>query len=252
MLVVGNWKSNGRRKENESLLSVLAQHAFAPADVAVCVPYPYLESTVRSLSGSGIAVGAQNVSAYGDGAYTGEVSAGMLSELGCRHVIVGHSERRALLLESDQSVAAKVDKALCAGLTPILCVGETLAERESGQVEAVISRQLAAVADAVDPARWNNLVVAYEPVWAIGTGKSATPEQVQAVLGFIRNWLVDAGVSASQVAILYGGSVKPATAEELFALPDCDGGLIGGASLQASDFIEICEAAVRASSRSTN
>ena len=211
---------------------------------AVCVPFPYLAQAQASLTGSKLAWGAQNLSQYDKGAYTGEVSASMLLEFGCRYVIVGHSERRALFGETDAVVAAKFAAALAAGLTPILCVGETLEERDAGRAESVIARQLDAVIAGSGMAGLAKSVVAYEPVWAIGTGKTASPEQAQAVHAFIRRKLaaLDADIAAALV-IQYGGSVKATNAAELFSQPDIDGGLIGGASLDLDEFMAICQAA---------
>lgn len=211
---------------------------------AVCVPFPYLAQAQASLTGSKLAWGAQNLSQYDKGAYTGEVSASMLLEFGCRYVIAGHSERRALFGETDAVVAAKFAAALAAGLTPILCVGETLEERDAGRAESVIARQLDAVIAGSGMAGLAKSVVAYEPVWAIGTGKTASPEQAQAVHAFIRRKLaaLDADIAAALV-IQYGGSVKAANAAELFSQLDIDGGLIGGASLDLDEFMAICQAA---------
>ncbi len=243
-LVVGNWKMNGDLVRNQALLEQLVRHELAAVERAVCVPFPYLAQAQAALAGTPVALGAQNLCEFDDGAFTGEVSARMLREFGCRYVIVGHSERRSLFGEDDAMVARKTAKALAAGLIPIVCVGESLAEREAGQVEAVLQRQLDALRTELTPAALAELVIAYEPVWAIGTGRAASPEQVQAVLAFIRAWL---GEHGGAVRILYGGSVKPDTARELFSLPDADGGLIGGASLVAGQFIEICEAGASAS-----
>jgi triosephosphate isomerase len=210
------------------------------------VPFPYLAQAQAALSGSSIAWGAQNVSEQPKGAFTGEVSASMLLDFGCKYVIVGHSERRSLYGESDELVAKKYMAAQAAGLTPILCVGESLEERESGVTEAVVARQLDAVIQAAGVASLGKAVVAYEPVWAIGTGKTASPEQAQAVHAFIRGKIatLDAGI-ADKLVIQYGGSVKAANASELMAQPDIDGGLIGGASLVADEFIAICRAAAK-------
>lgn len=215
-------------------------------DCAVCVPFPYLAQVAAALSGSLLAWGAQNVSEHEAGAYTGEVSALMLKDFGCRYVIVGHSERRSLYDEDDRWVAAKFVAARRAGLTPILCVGETLDQRERGETESVVQRQLDAVLAAAGAAGLAAATVAYEPVWAIGTGRTATPEQAQDVHAFIRALVArrDRAV-AERLTILYGGSVKSGNARELFAMPDIDGGLIGGASLVADDFIAICTAAQR-------
>jgi triosephosphate isomerase len=243
-LVAGNWKMHGSLSENESLLSgILAGMADVKADVAVCAPYPYLAQLQAKLSGTALAWGAQNMSQHAKGAYTGEVSAAMLNDFGCRYVILGHSERRAIYGESDETVAEKYVAAQAAGLTPILCVGETLAEREAGVTEAVVARQLDAVLNAAGVASLAKAVVAYEPVWAIGTGKTATPEQAQAVHAFIRGKIraLDATV-AEGLIIQYGGSMKAANAKELLGQPDIDGGLIGGAALVADEFLAICRA----------
>jgi triosephosphate isomerase (TIM) len=245
-LVAGNWKMHGSLSENQALLGELRT---ALTDVrnmtcAVCVPFPYLAQTQDVLADSAIAWGAQQLSEYAKGAYTGEVSASMLQDFGCRYVIVGHSERRALFGETDQVVAAKFMAATGAGLTPILCVGETLAEREAGTAETVIARQLDAVLNVAGMSGMARAVIAYEPVWAIGTGKTASPEQAQAVHAFIRQKLAVLDMEiAGRMIILYGGSVKAANAAELFSQPDIDGGLIGGASLVADDFVAICKAA---------
>ena len=237
--VAGNWKMNGSLAANEALLAGL--EAVPGVEVALCVPYPYLGQLQRRPVG--LELGAQDVSEFDVGAYTGEVSAAMLAEFGCRYVIVGHSERRALFGDDDLSVARKAEAALSSGLVPIVCVGETLAERDAGQVHAVISRQLAAVGEVLGRERFGGVVVAYEPVWAIGTGRSATATQAEEVHAAIRGWLVEQGVQADAVRIVYGGSVKPDNAAELFAMPNVDGGLIGGASLVADDFMAICRAA---------
>jgi triosephosphate isomerase (TIM) len=227
-LVAGNWKMHGSRASIAALLDALVKEK--PSGCAVCVPCPYLEQVSQRLRGSPIAWGAQNVSEHAQGAYTGEISAAMLAEFGCRYVIVGHSERRQLYGESDAQAAAKFAAARAAGLTPILCVGETLQERDAGKTQEVVARQLGAV-------DFKEGVLAYEPVWAIGTGRTATPEQAQAVHAFLR------GKVPAQTPILYGGSVKPQNAAAIFAMPDVDGGLIGGASLVAKDFLDIVKAA---------
>ena len=237
---------HGSLAENKVLLGalVLELGQANTAGCIVCAPFPYLAQVQSVLSGSTLAWGAQNVSNHAKGAYTGEVSASMLLDFGCSYVIVGHSERRALYGEDDASVATKFAAAQAAGLIPILCVGETLEEREAGVTEAVIGRQLDAVLAVSAIEGIGRAVVAYEPVWAIGTGKTASPQQAQAVHAFIRAKLavLDKNVAASLV-IQYGGSVKAANAAELFAQPDIDGGLIGGASLVADEFIAICRAA---------
>ena len=241
-LVVGNWKMHGSRPANAELLAgVLAGRPYG-AEVAVCVPAVFLTETAATLAASDVRWGAQDVSAHEQGAYTGEVSAAMLAECGCRYAIVGHSERRAYHAESDMLVAQKAQAALAKGVTPIVCVGETLAEREAGQTEAVVKRQLSAVIHQLTHCA-AEMVVAYEPVWAIGTGRTATPEQAQAVHAVLRAQLQAATGHGERMKILYGGSVKADNAATLFAMPDIDGGLIGGASLKAADFVAICRAA---------
>jgi triosephosphate isomerase len=241
-LVVGNWKMHGSHPANAELLAgILSARPFG-ADVAVCVPFPYLSETAVTLAGSDIRWGAQDVSAHEQGAYTGEVSAAMLHEFGCRYAIVGHSERRAYHGESDQLVADKAKAALARGVTPIVCVGETLQQREAGETEVVVKRQLSAVIHALTHCI-GEIVVAYEPVWAIGTGRTASPEQAQEVHALLRAQLKAATAHADGMRLLYGGSVKPDNAAALFAQPDIDGGLIGGASLKAADFVAICRAA---------
>jgi len=243
-LVAGNWKMHGSLAANEALLSALLRGAEGAAACAVCVPYPYLDQAAKRLKGSKIALGAQNVSEHAAGAYTGEVSAAMLAEFGCRYVLVGHSERRQLYGETDAQVAAKFAAAQAAGLVPIFCIGETLAEREGGNTESTVARQLDAVIAKAGVAALGRAVLAYEPVWAIGTGKTATPEQAQAVHAFLRARVAAADAAVAQgLVILYGGSVKGANAAALFTQPDVDGGLIGGASLVAEDFLAIATAA---------
>jgi triosephosphate isomerase len=241
-LVAGNWKMHGSHSANAELLAGI--HAARPfgCDVAVCVPYPYLSETAVALASSDLRWGAQDCSAHAQGAYTGEVSVAMLADFGCRYVIVGHSERRQFHAENDQLVADKAKIALASGLTPIVCVGETLAQREAGETEAVVKRQLSAVIHALGHCA-GEMVVAYEPVWAIGTGRVATPEQAQAVHALLRAQLKAATEHADVMKILYGGSMKPDNAATLMAQPDIDGGLIGGASLKAADFVAICRAA---------
>jgi triosephosphate isomerase len=241
-LVVGNWKMHGSRPANAELLAgVLAGRPYT-ADVAVCVPFVFLTETAATLAGGDLRWGAQDCSAHVQGAYTGEVSAAMLAECGCRYVIVGHSERRAYHAESDALVALKAQAALAKGVTPIVCVGETLEQREAGETEAVVKRQLSAVIHQLTHCA-SEIVVAYEPVWAIGTGRTATPEQAQAVHAVLRAQLQAATGRGDAMRILYGGSVKADNATELFSQPDIDGGLIGGASLKAADFVAICRAA---------
>jgi triosephosphate isomerase (TIM) len=237
-LVVGNWKMHGSHKANAELLTAIRAAGPVQADMAVCVPFPYLSETAVGLSGSNIRWGAQDCSAHEQGAYTGEVSAVMLREFGCGYVIVGHSERRAYHHESDQLVADKAKIALAHGITPIVCVGETLAERDAGQTQAVVKRQLSAVIHALAHCV-GEMVVAYEPVWAIGTGKTASPAQAQAVHALLRAQLQAATPHADKMRLLYGGSVKPDNAQELFSQADIDGGLIGGAALKAADFVAI-------------
>jgi triosephosphate isomerase len=244
-LVVGNWKMNGSRAANAALLSgIAAGLADAKASCAVCVPAPYLYQCQELLSGTSVAWGGQDVSVHAAGAYTGEVAASMLADFDCRYVIVGHSERRAYHLESNELVALKAKAALGAGLTPIVCVGETLDQREAGQTSAVVSAQLAAVLAALDDAEAKKIVVAYEPVWAIGTGKNATPAMAQEVHAQLRAQLKERlKGAAEETSILYGGSMKPDNAAELMAQPDIDGGLVGGAALKAADFLGILGAA---------
>ena len=244
-LVVGNWKMHGGLAANHSLLTAVRNGAAGVAGgVAVCVPYPYIAQAQSLLSGSNVAWGAQDVSEHVQGAFTGEVSASMLNDFACRYVIVGHSERRSFYGDTDDVVAAKFVAALQAGLTPILCVGESLAEREANVTTAVVTRQLSAVLKRAGVAALSRAVVAYEPVWAIGTGKTASPQQAQDVHAVIRAFIAaENGEVASGLQILYGGSVKPGNAKELFSQPDIDGGLIGGAALVAADFLGICAAA---------
>jgi triosephosphate isomerase len=239
-MVVGNWKMHGGLAANASLLSSLRERlAGLSCRVGVCVPFPYLAQAGEALRGSVIAWGAQDLSEHSQGAYTGEVSAGMVAEFGATLAIVGHSERRALHGEADATVAAKAAAASGAGLQPIVCVGETLEQREGGRTEAVVGAQLDACIARLGAGALAEGIIAYEPVWAIGTGRTATPQQAQAVHAFIRGRL---GPSGAQATVLYGGSVKPANARELFAMPDIDGGLIGGASLAIEDFEPICRA----------
>ena len=245
-LVAGNWKMHGSRAENSALLDALLHglETDSPSDVLVCPPFVYLFEAARQLKSTQIALGAQSLCAEPIGAFTGEVSAAMLKDVGCRFALVGHSERRALYKEDDALVARKFVAAQSQGITPILCVGESLEEREQQKTFAVVARQLSAVLDVTGPATFATAVVAYEPVWAIGTGKNATAEQAQEVHAFIRAELAkrDARI-AGAVRILYGGSVKAANASEIFAMPDVDGGLVGGASLKAEEFLKICAAA---------
>ena len=241
-LVVGNWKMHGSRPSNAALLDGIVHARPFGCDVAVCVPFPFLSETAVTLAGNDIRWGSQDVSAHEQGAYTGEVSAAMLAEFGCRHVIVGHSERRAMHAESDQLVADKAQAALACGVTPIVCVGETLVQREAGETAAVVKRQLSVVIHTLAHCA-SEMVVAYEPVWAIGTGLSATPQQAQEVHQMLRAQLQAATPHAAQMKILYGGSVKADNAATLFEQDDIDGALVGGAALKAADFVAICRAA---------
>lgn len=245
-LVAGNWKMHGSLPENRALLDAIISPigTFEGVSCAVCVPFPYLFQVQSALQGTSIAWGAQNLSQHEKGAYTGEVSARMLSDFACSYVIVGHSERRSLYREDDKTVAAKFVAAQAGGITPILCVGETLQEREAGVTEQVVARQLDAVIELAGVKALDDAVVAYEPVWAIGTGKTATPEQAQAVHAFIRGKISALAADVAQkLVIQYGGSVKASSAAQLFAMQDIDGGLIGGASLVAEEFVAICRAA---------
>jgi triosephosphate isomerase (TIM) len=245
-VVAGNWKMHGSRVENQALIDALLAADTIDERVTCLVfpPYVYLPEVARLLSRSAVGLGAQDVSAEGQGAYTGEVSVAMLLDVGCTHVLVGHSERRALYGETDEVVARKFAAAVGRGLTPILCVGEQLAERDAGQTHAVVARQLDAVLAVSGAAGLSRALVAYEPVWAIGTGRTATPQQAQDVHAFIRGRVGshDASIAAG-LRVLYGGSVKASNAAELFGMPDVDGGLIGGASLKAEEFLAIWSAA---------
>jgi len=247
-LIAGNWKMNGATASNAELVTGIVAGAPEASGVTllVCPPYPYLAAVATAVAGSAVSVGAQNVSEHESGAFTGEVAPAMLRDIGCEYVIVGHSERRTLCAETSSEVAAKFKAALKAGLKPILCVGETLEQREAGSTEAVIDEQLNAVLDAVGIAGFDTAVVAYEPVWAIGTGMTASPEQAQDVHHHIRAALAgfDANIAES-TQILYGGSMKGENAAGLLGMPDIDGGLIGGASLKAPDFLAIANAAAQ-------
>ncbi len=248
-LIAGNWKMNGGLAANETLVHGVQQGlaqalAGKHAQVAVCVPAAYLSQVQQLVNGSGIDLGAQDVSAHEQGAYTGEVSAAMLKDFAVRFAIVGHSERRQYHGETDEQVAHKAQRALSAGITPIVCVGETLAEREAGKTEEVVKRQLAAVIHTNGHCI-SEIVVAYEPVWAIGTGKTASPEQAQAVHAVLRAQLKAATSHSERVHILYGGSMNAANAAALLGQPDIDGGLIGGAALKPADFLTIIAAAAR-------
>jgi triosephosphate isomerase len=246
-LVAGNWKMNGSHSANASLIEGIRKglDRCPNVDVAVCPPSAYLDSVGAAIKGSSIVLGGQNLcDQEKPGAFTGELHGAMLIDVGCKQVIVGHSERRALYGEDDQRVARKFKSAQAAGLIPILCVGETLEQRESNQTEAVLSRQMGAVLDLCGIASFNQAVIAYEPVWAIGTGRTATPQQAQDAHAFLRGMLAkrDARIAAL-TRVLYGGSVKGDNAKELFSCADVDGGLIGGASLKADEFLTICAAA---------
>lgn len=250
-LVIGNWKMNGETAANHTLVGALvkslAEQPISGVDIGICPPSVYLDAVGRQLEGSSVFLGAQNLNEHDSGAFTGEVSAGMLRDLGCSAVIVGHSERRSLYHEDDSVVAAKTLAALRAGLTPVVCVGETLAQRDAGRALEVVAAQVRAAVAGLAADEFDRLVVAYEPVWAIGTGKTASPEQAQEVHAHIRAVLAEiAGEAGKGVRVLYGGSVNAANAAELFVKPDIDGGLIGGASLKARDFIAICRAAADA------
>lgn len=254
-LVAGNWKMNGSLAANQALLAAIVPPLTSlkgGAEFAVCVPFPYLAQVQQALHGQTVAWGAQDVCQFDSGAYTGGVSAGMVAEFGCRYVIVGHSERRSVFGDTDPIVAEKFGLVLRHGMTPILCVGETLAEREGGLTETVVARQLDAVVARNGVAALGKSVVAYEPVWAIGTGKTATPEQAQAVHAYLRGRVAATDRRlADELPILYGGSVKAGNAAELFSMADVDGGLIGGASLAGDEFVAICRAAAGAKDKVT-
>ena len=240
--VIGNWKMNGSLSSNADLLEAVRGKPVSSVKVAVCAPFPYLNQVQQALGGSDVRSGAQDVCEYASGAYTGQVSGAMLREFGTTVVLVGHSERRQFNGETSELVAAKAAAALAAGLTPVICVGETLAQREAGLAEVTVAAQLAPCA-ALLVASSADIVVAYEPVWAIGTGKTASPAEAQAMHAFIRSQLASISPTAARVSILYGGSVKASNAKELFSQRDIDGGLIGGASLVAADFLAIISAA---------
>ena len=251
-LIAGNWKMNGSLAANQALVQgILAELGQPGCEVLVCPPAVYLAQLADLLAGSPVLLGGQDVSQHEAGAYTGDVSAAMLRELGASHVIVGHSERRAYQGETDLQVAAKARSALAAGLVPVVCVGETLAEREQGLTGFIVQRQLAAVLQ-VCGTQAQSMVVAYEPVWAIGTGQTATPEQAQQVHAALRAQLAQAGLDAGQLRILYGGSMNAGNAASLLAQPDIDGGLIGGAALKAADFLNIVQAASAAGPSADN
>lgn len=242
LLVAGNWKMNASVEQTETLVSALCEAELA-ADVAIFPPFPYIAQALAKSARSTLRVGAQNVSEHEVGAFTGEVSATMLADLGCAMALVGHSERRTLFAETNEQVLAKTKQLLANGLTAIVCVGETLAERNAGQEQAVVGEQLALLLSQLSNFDWQQIVLAYEPVWAIGTGETATPEQAQAMHKYIRSLLQQKDEKiAATTRILYGGSVKAESAAELFAQPDIDGGLVGGASLDAAEFLAICKA----------
>ncbi len=239
-IAIANWKSHGSFKENK-IWTERFRSSRLPENIhlVICPPFPYIPQLLGLCEGMQVAVGAQNLSAYEPGAYTGEVSAEMLRDLGCEYVIIGHSERRTLYAEDDLQLVRKLKRAFECGLTPIFCVGEALQQRESSQTETVLSRQLSAVVSVL---KSRSFVLAYEPVWAIGTGKNATPEQAQQAHNFLREQLTDClGEAADGIRIVYGGSVNPNNAEALFAERDINGGLVGGASLKAEDFLQICK-----------
>jgi triosephosphate isomerase len=248
-LILGNWKMHGRYDDNSELLNAVVDGIKTHktkryADVGVCVPAVYLSHTEDLCYGNDVFYGAQDCSAYAQGAYTGDVAAAMLAEFGVHYVLVGHSERRLYQHETSQHVALKAQQALAAGLTPVVCIGETLAQRQADETLSVLTAQLQAVVDLLGAAQLSECVIAYEPVWAIGTGQTASPEQAQAVHAALRTWLAQQGAAASTMRLLYGGSMKPDNAASLLAQADIDGGLIGGAALKAADFLAIAYAAV--------
>ena len=243
-IVAGNWKMNASKDSVESLVTdILSGASDVSAEIIVCAPFPYLSQVEVLIEGSNLMLGAQNLNVNASGAFTGEVSAEMIKDFGANHVIVGHSERRSLYGETSEIVAEKTKAAIDSGLTPILCLGESLDQRESGKTESVVSEQLNKVIKMVGIEAFNNIIIAYEPVWAIGTGMTATPEQAQAVHKFIRGLLASSSQDiADKTAILYGGSMNAGNAVELISCADIDGGLIGGAALKAEDFLQICKA----------
>ena len=243
-IVAGNWKMNASKDSVESLVTdILSGASDVSAEIIVCAPFPYLSQVEVLIEGSNLMLGAQNLNVNASGAFTGEVSAEMIKDFGANHVIVGHSERRSLYGETSEIVAEKTKAAIDSGLTPILCLGESLDQRESGKTESVVSEQLNKVIKMVGIEAFNNIIIAYEPVWAIGTGVTATPEQAQAVHKFIRDLLATSDQDiADKTAILYGGSMNAGNAVELISCADIDGGLIGGAALKAEDFLQICKA----------
>ena len=243
-IVAGNWKMNASKDSVESLVTdILSGASDVSTEVIVCAPFPYLSQVEALIEGSNLMLGAQNLNVNASGAFTGEVSAEMIKDFGANHVIVGHSERRSLYGETSEIVAEKTKAAIDSGLTPILCLGESFDQRESGKTESVVSEQLNKVIKMVGIEAFNNIIIAYEPVWAIGTGMTATPEQAQAVHKFIRDLLASSSQDiADKTAILYGGSMNAGNAVELISCADIDGGLIGGAALKAEDFLQICKA----------
>lgn len=242
-IVAGNWKMNASKDSVDNLIKdLLTGMDGITSEVLVCAPFPYLAQVELLIQGSKVMLGAQNLNTNASGAYTGEVSADMIKDFGARHVIVGHSERRSLYGETSAMVAEKTKAALNAGLTPLLCIGESIEQRGSGNTEAVIEKQLSAVIELVGIEAFNQIIIAYEPVWAIGTGVTATPEQAQEVHLFIRSLLAKNDESVAQkTPILYGGSMNASNASELISCADIDGGLIGGAALKAEDFLQICK-----------
>ena len=243
-IIAGNWKMNASKASVKSLIGgILSGMEGVNSEVLVCVPFPYLSQVELLIEGSNLKLGAQNININASGAFTGEISADMIKDFGAKHVIVGHSERRSLYGETSSVVAKKTKAALDAGMTPLLCVGESLEHRQSGKTEAVVEEQINAVIELLGIDSFHNIIVAYEPVWAIGTGMTATPEQAQAVHLFIRNLLGESSENIAQkTPILYGGSMNAGNAVELISCPDIDGGLIGGAALKAEDFLQICKA----------
>ncbi len=243
-IVAGNWKMNASKESVNTLIEgILSGMNEATSEVIVCAPFPYLSQVESLIQGSSLMLGAQNLNVNSAGAYTGEVSADMIKDFGAQHVIVGHSERRSLYAETNAIVAEKTKTAIDAGLTPLLCVGESLEDRESGNTEAIVEEQINAVIDLIGIESFDQVIIAYEPVWAIGTGLTATPEQAQAVHLFIRNLLADSSEKiAKRTPILYGGSMNAGNAADLISCSDIDGGLIGGAALKAEDFLQICKA----------
>ena len=243
-IIAGNWKMNASKVSVKSLIDgILSGMEGVNSEVLVCVPFPYMSQVESLIEGTNLKLGAQNININSSGAFTGEVSADMIKDFGAKHVIVGHSERRSLYGETSSVAAEKTKAALDSGLTPLLCVGESLEHREAGKTEAVVEEQLNAVIELIGIDSFHNIIVAYEPVWAIGTGMTATPEQAQAVHLFIRNLLGESSEKIAQkTPILYGGSMNAGNAMELISCPDIDGGLIGGAALKAEDFLQICKA----------